>query len=170
MHRSLTPLIPLLAAAIVIPSASAIESTINPGVGIGRVKLGMSATQVKRAMGTGFLVNKRRTINGVRYVELGWDFDSWAVTFVQRGKTLRVAQVSTTVRSQKTAKGIGLATSWRKVVAAYPSGHCAFGNPFGPNALSYYLEYLVPHEGGTQTIYTFRAVFSKEQQEPSATS
>jgi hypothetical protein len=52
--------------------ASATESTIYPGVGIGKVKLGMTQAQVVRVLGKDYLVNKRTSTS----VELAWNFAS----------------------------------------------------------------------------------------------
>ena len=43
----------VVAACALVPSASATESTIYPGVGIGKVKLGMTRAQVVRVLGKG---------------------------------------------------------------------------------------------------------------------
>jgi hypothetical protein len=133
--------------------ASATESTIYPGVGIGKVKLGMTAAQVKRALGRDYLVNKRE--NG--YLELGWNFGNWTVAF-QKG---RVVLVSTTLHAQRTTAGAGPGAAWLKVVHTYPGGRCTF------KFVNYFWrpEYLVPHRGGTQTLFFFRDVFNTEKRE-----
>jgi len=150
-----TPLARALFAAAAIAvtlaaAASATESTIYPGVAIGKVKLGMTATQVKKALGRDYLLNTSKTVNGKRYVEYGWDYTRWTVTFVQQGRKLRVVQVGTSVRTQRTRQGIGPGSTWRSLVRAYPNGICAQNNhPPGGGAV----EYLVQHPSGTQTIY-----------------
>jgi len=133
-------------ALVLSASASATESTIYPGVGIGEVKLGMTVAQAKKALGPGAIVNAREGA----YTEYAWNFASWTVG-AERG---RVVQVSTTVHAQKTSKKVGPGTFWLKLVHAYPGGVCTFpaegswgGGP----------EYLVPHKGGTQTIFFMRA-------------
>jgi hypothetical protein len=143
----------LVLAGAFASGASATESTIYPGVGIGKVKLGMTLAQVKRSLGRDYLVNKRE--NG--YLELGWSFGSWTVAF-QKG---RVVLVSTTAHAQRTTAGAGPGTAWLKVVHAYPGGRCAF------KFVNYFWrpEYLVPHRGGTQTLFLFRDVFNTEKRE-----
>ena len=54
--------------------ASATESTIYPGVGIGKVELGMTRAQVERTLGKDAIVNSQATFAGTRYVELAWNF------------------------------------------------------------------------------------------------
>lgn len=150
MSRSRSSLAALLVAAAIARPASAAESTINPGVGIGKVKLGMTRAQVTRLLGGDYLVNKR----GDGYLELGWDLGSWTVGFEKS----RVVLVSTTLRAQRTAAGAGPGAAWLRVVRAYPGGRCTF------NFVNYFWrpEYLVPHRGGTQTLFVFRDVFDEK--------
>ena len=121
--------------------AQAVESTIYPGVGIGKVKLGMTEAQVKRVLGKWRFVNEQDR----SHLSVGWGFGQWTVDFVS-GKAV---EVTTTLRNQKTATRIGPGSTWRALVRAYPHGVCA------PNNGSWggRVEYLVPHTGGTQTIY-----------------
>ena len=143
-----------LAAA---PSASALEETIYPGVGIGKVKLGMTAAQVKKRLGADYLLNGSETIGGKRYVDYAWDYARWVVTFGQEGRSLRVVQVATNVHGQRTAKGVGFGSVWQRLVRAYPGGRCGWGNHYSP--YGDYLEYLVASKGGTQTLFSLEMVF-----------
>jgi hypothetical protein len=130
-------------------SAFATESKIDPGVGIGRVKLGMTIAQVKHSLGRDYLVNSRKR----GYLELGWNFGSWTVGF----KSGRVVLVSTTVPAQRTQAGAGPGALWLRVVLAYPGGRCTF------KLVNYFwrVEYLVRHRGGTQTLFVFRDIFNR---------
>ena len=112
----------------------------------------MTLSQVKHALGGDFLVDDR----GTNYLELGWNYASWTVAF-QSG---RAVLVSTTVRTQRTSSGAGPGALWAKVVHAYPGGRCTF------NLVNYSwrVEYLVPHRGGTQTLFVFRDVFDEQQE------
>jgi len=158
----------LLGAAVmtVAPAsiASATELTIYPGVGIGKVRLGMTAAQVTRALGRDFLVTKQSNLSGSHYVEYGWDYSHWTVTFQQRGAKLRAVQVALDLPSQKTAKGIGVGTRWHKLVSSYPGGRCGWGNHYSP--IGGYLEYLVGHRGGTQTLYTLNTIAKRLPGQP----
>jgi hypothetical protein len=111
----------------------------------------MTLAQVKHALGGDYLVDDR----GANYLELGWNYASWTVAF-QNG---RAVLVSTTVRAQRTTSGAGPGATWQKVVHAYPGGRCTF------NFVNYFwrVEYLVPHVGGTQTLFVFRDVFDEKQ-------
>jgi hypothetical protein len=137
-------------AGTLVSAASATELTIVPGVGIGKVKLGMTAAQVKKALGKSYTINSTTNLSGRHYVEYGWNYSQWTVTFAQQGRRLRVVQVGVVTRKQRTAKGIGPGSSWRALVRAYPNGVCRF-NPLPINAAA--VKYLVPRKGGTHTIY-----------------
>jgi hypothetical protein len=112
-------------AGTVVSTASAIELTIHPGVGIGKVRLGMTKAQAVRALGRDHFVNERQGA----YTELAWDFGTWTVGF-QRG---RVVQVSTSLASQRTKKGVAPGrTTWRALMRAYPGGRCAYNGSSHP--------------------------------------
>jgi hypothetical protein len=126
-----------LVAAAVASSASATESTIYPGVGIGKVKLGMTQAQVEHALGRHDFVNERSSVNGAGYLELGWDFGTWTVGLL-RG---RVVQVTTTLHAQKTVEGIGNGSTMRALLRVYPHVFCGD------------LSLMTIAKNGAQTVY-----------------
>ena len=134
-----------VATATATGVARAAESTIYPGVGIGKVKLGMTQAQVKRALGGWRFVDER---NG-GHLSVGWGFGEWSADFVNG----RVVEVATTLQSQRTPTRIGPGSTWRALVRAYPNGVCTANYESGWSGRH---EYLVPHKGGTQTIYWVR--------------
>jgi hypothetical protein len=136
-----------------VGGALASESTIHPGVGIGKVKLGMTVAQVKHVLGSGYSVDERKP----GYLELGWNFASWTVAFKQQ----RAVLVSTTVRGQRTTTGAGPGALWPKVVHVYPGGRCTFKLV----NYSWRLEYLVPHRGGSQTLFVFKDIYDEAKAE-----
>ena len=137
----------LVVAGVVVSGASALEETIYPGVGIGKVKLGMTRAQVVHMLGNDYVVNE----SGSSYTELGWNFSSWSVRL--RGG--RAVEVGTILHSQRTTKRVGPGTFWLKLVKAYPGGACTFTDvPPAGSAAYGVLEYLVAHKGGTQTLFT----------------
>jgi hypothetical protein len=146
VRRLATVLAMTSAALVVVASASAVEATINPGVGIGKVKLGMSVAQVKKALGKWSYVNERKG----NHLSVGWGFAEWTIEFVS-GK---VVQVATSHRTQRTISHIGTGSTWRALVRAYPNGTCAWygGAKGGPAPV----EYLVQSKKGTQTIFSLR--------------
>lgn len=113
-----------LVSALVIASASAMESTIVPGRGIGKVRVGMTRAQVEAVLGKDAIVNVRTTVAKTTYLELGWNFSTFSVGFLQQGRTYRVAQVETTLRGERTAKRIGVGSSFTTVAHAYPEAIC----------------------------------------------
>jgi hypothetical protein len=140
-------------AGLLVPSAAAIEVTISPGIGIGKITLGMTQRQVVRRLGTSHILNARDDA----YTEWAWQFGAWTVGF--RGG--HVVQVATTVRAQQTSKRVGPGTSAARLVKAYPGGRCTHAVAFGSTTplpsptfwKSYGTEYLVAHKGGGQTIF-----------------
>jgi hypothetical protein len=134
---------------LVAPAASGSESTIYPGVGIGRIKLGMTQSQVQRILGHQSLPYE----TSGAYHARGWDFSNWVVGFVAN----RVVQVETTLASQRTTEGVGFGTTWRRLVKVYPHGACTWG-AYQPDSFNTKIwpEYLVGHKGGTQTLYVFK--------------
>jgi hypothetical protein len=142
-----------VAALIVVASSSGIESTIYPGVGIGKIKIGMTPRQVEARLGSAHILNAH---DGA-YTEWAWNFGSWTVGF--RGG--HVVQVATTVRAQQTSKRVGPGTTAERLVKAYPGGRCTHAVAFGsatplPSTnfwKSYGTEYLVARKGGGQTIF-----------------
>lgn len=111
-------------AALVAASASATEVTIVRGIGIGKIRVGMTLQQVQNVFGTESLVDARANIVGKPYVDRGWEFGSWSVGFLKQQGTWRAAQVATTLRGQRTPKGIGVGSSFKAVVRAYPQAIC----------------------------------------------
>jgi hypothetical protein len=136
-----------------VATAFATESTIYPGIGIGKIKLGMTTRQVESHLGTTHLLNA----HSGAYTEWAWDFASWTVGF-EGG---HVVQISTTLRAQHTSKGVGPGTPASSLVKAFPGGRCTHATSLGstnslgnPNFLAEYgTEYLVTHRGGGQTIF-----------------
>jgi len=120
-------------ALMIVPSASATESTIVPGVGIGKVKLGMTPVQVEKVLGKNYLVNERATVGGSAYRELGWNFSTWSVGFLRQGSTWRAVEVETTLSPQRTLSGVGVASPFKQVVSKYPQVFCGgIYSTFGP--------------------------------------
>jgi len=132
----------LLLAAVLAGPASATESTIYPGIGIGKIRLGMTRTQVAKTLGPSTTVDEHSRVSGAPYKQVGWPFSAWSVGFL-RG---RVVFVSTTLRTQRTPGGIGQGTTAQKLLKAYPNGLCG---------LKHALLYLVTQPSGTQTIFRF---------------
>jgi hypothetical protein len=88
------------------------DDRIRHGVGIGRIELGMTYSQVRRILGGPQTVNRRERLrDGRRYIEFSWDFGWWTVGFV-RG---RVAMVETANVRERTPEGLGVDSTLREV-------------------------------------------------------
>jgi hypothetical protein len=57
--RTWVVLTSVAAALTATQGASGVESTIVPGVGIGKVKIGLTLSQVKKVLGTDLVANQR---------------------------------------------------------------------------------------------------------------
>lgn len=101
------------AAADVAATPNASE-LIRPGVGIGKVRLGMTQAQVRRALGQRLaIVNVRERRFGLVYLEIGYDYSAYTVGFFGAPGRLRVVSVATSLRRERTRDGLGPGTSLR---------------------------------------------------------
>jgi hypothetical protein len=125
-----------LAASQAGAAAPERDQVIRMGKGIGKIQLGMTMRQVRRALGGPHRVVYRRHNFGARgrYIELGWelpgrtswDVDAWQIGFrsTSRRGPLRVVRVATSARSQRTPKRIGIGSTVQQIVRAYPDATC----------------------------------------------
>jgi hypothetical protein len=126
--RRVVVAIGLVLAAVVAATAHGAQerdALVRPGVGIGKIRLGMTPAQVFRALGRTQLVNRRLDYGfGTRYVEYGWDYTSWSVGFTGRPNSLRVSKIATTLRRERTRGGVGVGTTVRALLRVYPNARC----------------------------------------------
>jgi hypothetical protein len=111
-----------LAALVVLllPASVAAETDdaerVRHGVGIGRVKLGMTYAEVRRILGGPQTVDRREQLRGGRrYLEFSWDYGWWTVGFIGRPGKLRVASIQTLSRRERTVEGLGVGSLERTV-------------------------------------------------------
>ena len=109
---------------------------IRLGKAIGKVELGMTLPQVRRALGGPHVSLYSRADFGARgrYAELGWELPGrtawepviWQIGFrsTSRRGPLRVTRVATTARSERTPQRVGIGSRLRDVVNAYPDARC----------------------------------------------
>jgi hypothetical protein len=115
----------VVVAGILVTNASATKSTIVPGVGIGKVKLGMTLTQVKKALGQPQTVNKRMQLPAKQgYIEYGWNFSSTWVGFVNTNGVLHASLVGTVLVAEKTGNGVGVGVSPETLRRKLPVASC----------------------------------------------
>jgi hypothetical protein len=102
----------LVLAAVVAAGASAApqrDQRVRHGIGIGKVKLGMTYAEVRRILGGPQTVDKRERLrDGRRYLQFSWDFGWWTVGFMGRPGKMRVASVQTLNRRERTVEGLGV--------------------------------------------------------------
>jgi hypothetical protein len=107
-------------ALLLAASASAApqrDLLIHPGVGIGKVKLGMTLKQVRAAWGKPQSVTRRRE-GQARLTELQYDFAAYSVTLIGSPGRERVIRVGTTLVKEKLANGLGVGSSERRILRA----------------------------------------------------
>jgi hypothetical protein len=100
----------VLAVAVVAGGAAAAQRTdalIRPGLGIGKVRLGMTDAQVRRALGRPLAQRRSRTGFGRLRVEYQYVDGFLLVRLTGRASSLRVVGVSTIQPHERTANGIG---------------------------------------------------------------
>jgi hypothetical protein len=121
MIRYWVALLVACGAAVASSASGAPERSvpIRLGVGIGPVNLGMTAAQVRRALGRPQAVVERRTVGGQPYVELEYGLGGWAIGYVGRAGSRRVVLIATGLARHRTPDGVGVGTTegqfWRRV-------------------------------------------------------
>jgi hypothetical protein len=154
-----TGLVASVASSVVlvatVGSADAARSRtalVRPGIGIGKVWLGMSVAQVRRALGPAQLVNRRVRVGfGRSYVEYAWDNGWWLVGFQGRRGRLRVVRIATLSPRERTRERLGIGSRVRAVLARYPHATCRRVGPFLGNGDT---QLVVRHATGTLTVFS----------------
>jgi hypothetical protein len=97
---------------------------IRPAIGIGKLRLGMTEAEVRRAMGKPRFVVQRPSAFGIRAVEYQYGLAEYTVRlFGTRGR-LRAVRVGTTLVRERTPTGLGVGSLERAVLRAYPAIRC----------------------------------------------
>jgi hypothetical protein len=116
---------PLLAlgctALALVASAGAApqrDALIRPGVGIGKVRLGMSLKQVRTAWGPpqAVITSQER---GARKLELQYDYAAYVVSLVGVPRRERVVSVGTTLAKERLSQGLGVGSLERRLQRAF---------------------------------------------------
>ena len=114
-------------AAVAAAGASAApdaELLIRPAIGVGKLRLGMTEREVRRAMGAPRVVLRRAAGFGRQTVEYEYGFGDYGVRLFGPPSRLRVVQVTTVLRRERTARGIGPGALERRLLRAYPGLRC----------------------------------------------
>jgi hypothetical protein len=113
-----------LALATAAGATTQRDALVRPGIGIGKVRLGMSLKQVRAAWG-----RPQATIEsqerGARRLELQYDFAAYVVALLGEPRQERVVGVGTTLAKERTAQGLGVGSLERRLQRAFRSRlHC----------------------------------------------
>lgn len=112
-------------AAADVASAPDSSELIRPGVGIGKVRLGMTQAQVRRALGQRqAIVNVRERRFGLLYLEVAYDYSAYTVGFFGGPGRLRVVSVATALRRERTRTGLGPGSSLRRLRRVLTGEQC----------------------------------------------
>jgi hypothetical protein len=101
-------------------SAPTSSQLVRRGVGIGKIRLGMTYPEVRRALGRPQLVNRVQNRGfGTRYVEYLWNYGDWRVGLLGPRGRERVVRVSTKLRRERTREGVGVGSTVRQLARHY---------------------------------------------------
>ena len=119
--RRATFVLLVLAAAAALPAGAAPQRDllIRPGVGIGKVRLGMTVPQLRAAMGRPLAVLPQEARFGRQAVEWQYGYGAYMVRLEGRRNALRVVGVSTTILKERTPEGFGVGTLESRVERAF---------------------------------------------------
>ncbi len=145
-----------VAALVLVPGSSARDALIRPGKGIGKVDLGMTLPQVKKAMGrhdTGW--SEQRGL-GRRYLELTWDGgpeDTFSVGLLGTPATLRVVTMWTTQPRERTPAGFGPGSSRARLLRTVRGLRCQIVWRRDGSGHIVRTEYVLGRRGGPETVF-----------------
>ena len=120
-RRALVALCSLVAAsAATAANAPDVQERIVPGQAIGKVRIGMTLVQVRRALGPpeGVVERAKRPF-GREWVEYSWNFTEWRIGFNVENGVQRVTSIRSTVRTERTREGIGPGVAGARVPQTY---------------------------------------------------
>jgi hypothetical protein len=110
------------------------DALIRPGVGIGKVRLGMTLAQVRAAWGRPQAVTVRTQKRGGRVVELQYDFAAYVATLSGIPRHERVVAVGTTLAKERLPQGVGVGSPERRLQRVFRGElHCEIV-PISPGA------------------------------------
>ena len=91
------------------------DALIRPGVGIGKVRLGMTLAQVRAAWGRPQAQTITTQKRGGRAIELQYDFAAYIVTLTGLPRHERVVAVGTTLAKERLRQGVGVGSPERRL-------------------------------------------------------
>lgn len=127
MRRALCVAAALTLSGVAVTTAGARpgdSALIRPAIGIGKLRLGMTEAEVRRAMGRPRFVVRRPAAFGFRSLEYQYGLAAYSVRLFGRPGRLRAVRVGTTLVRERTPRGIGAGSLERAVLRAYRSARC----------------------------------------------
>lgn len=122
MRRGLIAVAALLVLAGAAHARPAGDERVIPGVGIGKLRLGMTEAQVRKALGAPLARRVKRVGFGRTEIELQYGFSAYLVTLTRsRAATRRVTAIATGLVSERTLQGHGVNTREAALVEAFGS-------------------------------------------------
>ena len=116
-----------LGAVVTLEATAGSEASrvIRPGQAIGKLRLGMTPADARRAMGPPSAVVRRPAGFGLLSIEYQWRLAAYTVRFVGARGRLRAVRATTVLRRERTPKGIGPGSLERDLRRAYPQVRCS---------------------------------------------
>jgi hypothetical protein len=97
-----------------------VQQRIVPGQAIGKVKLGTSLAQVKKALGAPeAVIHREQGPFGRQKVEYSWNFTEWRIAFRFDRTGSRAVTIRSSIRSERTKEGVGVGTPQGRVETAF---------------------------------------------------
>ena len=114
-------------AGLAVASATAeSERTdlVRPARGIGKISLGMTSAQVRRALGQPVYVRRIPRGFGRTLLEMSYWLDGWTVRLAARRGVFRVVYVETTLARERTRQGLGVGSTEPQLRRLHPGVRC----------------------------------------------
>jgi hypothetical protein len=108
----------VLAALVLAPSTSAGDIVIRPGIGIGKLRLGMTEAQARRSYEFPYAEREPLTF-GREIVEISFGLSGFSAVLEGRRGRARVIEISTVVAHERTAQRIGVGSTERQLAKAF---------------------------------------------------
>ena len=123
MRRRAAAALATVAAATTVAAVSAApqrDLLVRPGVSVGKIRLGMSEAQLRRAVGRpSYVVGRTRVFGGVR-LEYQYGLNGeYSVVLRGRAGSPRVVSVATFLRRERLPNGIGVGSRPKQLRAAF---------------------------------------------------
>jgi hypothetical protein len=139
------------------------DALIRPGVGIGKVRLGMTLAHVRAAWGRPQAQTIETLARVGRTIELQYDFAAYTVTLTGRPHSERVVAVGTTLAKERLRQDVGVGSLERRVRQVFRGElHCgrlpvtvdARGVPLGVIHVGARRRCTLGDRGGRHTVFT----------------